>query len=139
MFETIHHFQQLMCVGGGCGAPSGDADVSFGAAMIDNTNVAEKWLVDNVPMHVKVDDFSMSSSDQGMFNDYAAIHTTWADTTAMDNLHGADITSEVAGTTEDMNGGDDTARAAGHTVHTNSTDCDPRGSVLGDILCPKKE
>ena len=103
--------------------------------MIDDTNVAEKWLVDNVPMHVKVADFSMSSSDQGMFNDYAAIHTTWADTTAMDNLHGADITSEVAGTTETMNGGDDTARAAGHTVHTDSNDCDPRGSVL----CPKKE
>ena len=133
MFETIHHFQQLMCVGGGCGAPGGDADVSFGAAQIDAANVAEKWLVDNVPMHVKVADFSMSSSDQGMFNNYAAIHTTWADTTAMDNLRGADITAEVAGTTETMNGGDDKARAAGHTVHTTTTDCDPRGSVL----CPK--
>merc|ERR1711939_940762 len=122
---TIHHFQQLLCVGG-----------AFGAAMIDSTNVAEKWLVDNVPMHVKVADFSLSSSDQGMFNNYAAIHTTWADTTAMDNLRGADITSDVAGTTEAMNKGGDTARAAGHTVHTDSTDCDPRGTVLGDILCP---
>ena len=131
MFETIHHFQQLMCVGGGCGAPGGDADVSFGAAQIDAANVAEKWLVDNVPMHVKVADFSMSSSDQGMFNNYAAIHTTWADTTAMDNIRGADITSDVAGTLEATMGED---RTAGHTVHTPSSDCDPRGSVL----CPKK-
>ena len=134
MFETIHHFQQLMCDGGGCGAPGGDADVSFGATQIDDANVAEKWLVDNVPMHVKVADFSMSSSDQGMFNDYAAIHTTWADTTAMDNIRGADITdSSVAGSLEATMGTD---RTAGHTVHTPSSDCDPRGSVLSDILCP---
>ena len=36
---------------------------------------------------------------QGAYSS-AAINTYWADTTAMDNLRGADITADVAGTTE---------------------------------------
>ena len=132
MFETIHHFQQLSSCIGTCGwGDAADKNVSFGAAFMDDKNVEEKWLVDNVPMHVKKKDFSMAGSNQGMFNNYSAIHTTWADTTAMDNLRGADITSDVAGTLEATMGED---RTAGHTVHTPSSDCDPRGSVL----CPKK-
>ena len=134
MFETIHHFQQLSSCIGTCGwGDAADKNVSFGAAFMDDKNVEEKWLVDNVPMHVAKKDFSMAGSNQGMFNNYSSIHTYWADTTAMDNIRGA--ASGVAGTLEDVMGED---RTAGHTVHTDSTDCDPRGSVLGDILCPKK-
>ncbi|MGB1593320.1 MAG: hypothetical protein ACPIOQ_11250, partial [Promethearchaeia archaeon] len=129
MFETIHHFQQLSSCIGTCGwGDAADKNVSFGAAFMDDKNVEEKWLVDNVPMHVAKKDFSMAGTNQGMFNNYSSIHTSWADTTAMDNIRGA--ASGVAGTLEDKMGED---RTAGHTVHTPSGDCDPRGSVL----CPK--
>jgi len=67
--------------------------------------------------------YSMSSSDQGMWNSYAAISAYWSDTTAMDNLRGADITATtVAGSTETI--GANTAAnnvRGGHTVHTTST------------------
>mgnify|MGYP004060474215 CR=1 FL=1 len=132
MFETIHHFQQLSSCVGTCGwGDAADKNVSFGAAFMDDKNVEEKWLVDNVPMHVAKKDFSMAGTNQGMFNNYSAIHTSWVDTTAMDNIRGADITdSSVAGSLEATMSEN---RKGGHTVHTPSGDCDPRGSVL----CPK--
>ena len=120
MFDTIHHFQQLSsCVGtNSCGVGT-TGGLLFGATSITATNVAEGWLSDSNSTVT----FDMTGSDQGMFNSYAAISATWADTTAMDNLRAADITATtVAGSTETI--GANTAATnvrGGHSVHTDST------------------
>jgi len=45
--------------------------------------------------------FPSTSFAQGAYNSYVGIHTYWADTTAMDNIRGADITDgTIAGSTE---------------------------------------
>ena len=99
MFDTIHHFQQLSsCVGtNSCGVGVSRAPGSgllFGATSIKAWPVAEAWLDDSNSTTV----YAMTGSDQGMFNSYASISATWADTTAMDNLRAADITATtVAG------------------------------------------
>merc|ERR1712070_693381 len=41
----------------------------------------------------------LTGSDQGAYPD-SAINTYWSDTTNMDNLRGADITGDIAGTIE---------------------------------------
>ena len=121
MFDTIHHFQQLSsCVGtNSCGVGT-TGGLLFGATSITSTNVAEGWLDDSNSTTV----YSMSSSDQGMFNSYAAISAFWSDTTKMDNLRAADITAtSVAGSTETI--ADNTAATnvrGGHTVHTASSE-----------------
>jgi hypothetical protein len=124
MFDTIHHFQQLSsCVGtNSCGVgvlPVADGGLLFGATSITSTNVAEGWLDDSNSTTV----YAMTGSDQGMFNSYAAISATWADTTAMDNLRAADITATtVAGSLETI--ADNTAATnvrGGHSVHSSST------------------
>ena len=133
MFDTIHHFQipgafavevQGSCVGSNsCGfgvLPAADGGLLFGATSITSTNVAEGWIDDSNSTTV----YSMSRSDQGMFNSNAAISATWADTTAMDNLRAADITAtSVAGSLETI--GANTAATnvrGGHTVHTASSE-----------------
>jgi len=124
MFDTIHHFQMLSsCVGSnscGVGVQSvANGGLLFGATSITATNVAEGWLDDSNSTTV----YSMSSSDQGMFNSYAAISAEWADTTAMDNIRGADITATtVAGSLETI--ADNTVATnvrGGHSVHSSST------------------
>merc|ERR1711865_90368 len=67
--------------------------------------------------------YAMTGSDQGMFSSGSAINNLWSDTTAMDNLRGADITSTVAGTLETV-GTNTTANnvRGGHTVHTATTE-----------------
>jgi hypothetical protein len=132
MFDTIHHFQMLpgafavevqgSCVGSNsCGfgvLPAADGGLLFGATSITSTNVAEGWIDDSNSTTV----YSMSRSDQGMFNSYAAISATWADTTAMDNLRAADITATtVAGSLETI--ADNTAATnvrGGHSVPLRS-------------------
>ena len=117
MFEAIHHLQQLSsCVGTnscGVGAPT-----LFGATAIKATDAAKAWLDDSNSTTV----YSMTGSDQGMFNSYAAISAFWSDTTNMDNLRAADITAtSVAGSTETI--ADNTAATnerGGHTVHSAS-------------------
>ncbi len=55
----------------------------------------------------------MTGSDQGAYNSYASIHTFWADTTAMDNIRGADITDgTIAGSAESI---------SANTKHTDSS------------------
>ena len=96
MFEHVHHFQQLTsCVGSNsCGVGS---PVLFGATAVTSTPVAEAWLGDDKTGGLS----NMATSNQGMYNSYAAISAYWTDTTAMDNLRAADITdSSVAGSTE---------------------------------------
>ena len=96
MFHDILHLQQLSsCVGdNSCGIGS---PVLFGATAITDTNVAEAWLGDDKTGGLS----NMATSNQGMYNSYAAISAYWSDTTAMDNLRAADITSStVAGSTE---------------------------------------
>ena len=118
MFHDILHLQQLSsCVGdNSCGIGS---PVLFGATAITDTNVAEAWLGDDKTGGLS----NMATSDQGMYNSYAAISAYWSDTTAMDNLRAADITSStVAGSTETI--GANTAATnvrGGHTVHTSSS------------------
>jgi hypothetical protein len=110
-------FLKSSCVGAnscGIGAP-----LLFGATAITETDVAKSWLADS-NMTPK-NGYSMTGSDQGMFNEYAAISAYWSDTTKMDNLRGADITdSAIAGSLEQISS--DTANHArgGHSVHTNS-------------------
>ena len=119
MFHDLQHLQQLSsCVGSnscGVGSPT-----LFGATAITSTDVDKSWLKDSIQGATA---YSMSSSDQGMWNSYAAISAYWSDTTAMDNLRGADITATtVAGSTETI--GANTAAnnvRGGHTVHTTST------------------
>ena len=118
MFHDVLHLQQLSsCVGAnscGIGSPT-----LFGATSITNADVDKSWLKDSLGATA----YSMSSSDQGMWNSYAAISAYWSDTTAMDNLRAADITSStVAGSTETI--GANTAATnvrGGHTVHTSSS------------------
>jgi hypothetical protein len=119
MFHDVLHLQQLSsCVGSnscGIGSP-----VLFGATAVTSTNVAESWLADSIQGQTS---YSMSGSDQGMWNSYAAISAYWSDTTAMDNLRGADITAtSVAGSTETIatNTAANNVRG-GHTVHTSTT------------------
>jgi hypothetical protein len=120
MFDTIHHFQQLSsCVGiNSCGVGT-TGGLLFGATSITSTNVAEAWLDDSNSTTV----FAMTGSDQGAYNSYAAISAEWADTTAMDNIRGADITATtVAGSLETI--ADNTAATnvrGGHSVHSSST------------------
>ena len=119
MFETMHHLQQLSsCVGtNSCGIGS---PVNFGATTINSANVHENWLVDDIQSAATT--YSMTGSDQGMFNDYAAIATCWYDTTNMDNLRGADITDHsIAGSLETIGLNNNPLRNnAGHSVHTPS-------------------
>merc|ERR1711939_234605 len=118
MFHDVLHLQQLSsCVGAnscGIGSP-----VLFGATAITDTNVDESWLKDSIQ---GLTTYSMSSSDQGMWNSYAAISAYWSDTTAMDNLRGADITaSSVAGSTETIAANTAATNVrGGHSVHTAS-------------------
>jgi hypothetical protein len=119
MFHDVLHLQQLSsCVGSnscGIGSP-----VLFGATAVTSTNVAESWLADSIQGQTT---YSMTGSDQGMWNSYAAISAYWSDTTAMDNLRGADITAtSVAGSTETIatNTAANNVRG-GHTVHTSTT------------------
>ncbi|EKX39845.1 hypothetical protein GUITHDRAFT_114095 [Guillardia theta CCMP2712] len=119
MFHDIVHLQSLAgsCIGSNsCGVgTASDADgIFFGAANISSANVAESFLKDSVDNS----SYSMNSgTDQGMFNDYASINTYWADTTAMDNIRGADITDHsIAGSAETIG----TSFTSGHTVHTAS-------------------
>jgi len=43
----------------------------------------------------------VASTKQGAYNSYTAVKASWADTTNMDNIRGADITaSTVAGSIE---------------------------------------
>jgi hypothetical protein len=96
MFHDVLHLQQLSsCVGSnscGIGSP-----VLFGATAITSTNVAEAWLGDDKTGGLS----NMATSNQGMYNSYAAISAYWSDTTAMDNLRAADITATtVAGSVE---------------------------------------
>ena len=96
MFHDVLHLQQLSsCVGSNsCGVGS---PVLFGATAVTSTPVAEAWLGDDKTGGLA----NMATSNQGMYNSYAAISTYWTDTTAMDNLRAADITdSSVAGSTE---------------------------------------
>ena len=132
MFDTIHHFQQLSsCVGtNSCGVGTGSG-LFFGATSITSTNVAEGWLDDSNSTTV----YSISSSDQGMFNSYVSISATWADTTAMDNLRAADITATtVAGSLETIaNNTAATNVRGGHSVHSSSTSI---GEYTIDEGCP---
>ena len=120
MFDTIHHFQQLSsCVGtNSCGVGT-TGGLLFGATSITSTNVAEAWLDDSNSTTV----FAMTGSDQGAYNSYAAISAEWADTTAMDNIRGADITATtVAGSLETI--ADNTVATnvrGGHSVNSSST------------------
>ena len=72
------------CVGSSCGIGTGTIDTDdksttfgqvtnpliYGATQIDMTNVDEDWLKDD---QVK----PMTASDQGMYNNYAAISANW--------------------------------------------------------------
>ena len=76
--------------------------IASGATIIDNSDVAKNWLADNVtqggvPM----------TGGVGAYNDYAAIHAYWVDTTNMDNL------GKFDGSLEDVTRG-------GSTIHTNT-------------------
>jgi len=118
MFHDVLHLQQLSsCVGSNsCGVGS---PLLFGATAVTSTNVDESWLKDSVQGATT---YSMSSSNQGMWNSYASISAYWSDTTAMDNLRGADITAtSVAGSTETIatNTAANNVRG-GHSVHTAS-------------------
>jgi len=100
MFHDVLHLQSLSsCVGSnscGIGSP-----VLFGATAVTSTNVAESWLADDKTGGLA----NMATSNQGMYNSYAAISAYWSDTTAMDNLRAADITaSSVAGSIETISG-----------------------------------
>jgi len=54
----------------------------------------------------------MTGSNQGAYNSYVSVNTYWADTTAMDNLRGADITDHtIAGSVEAI---------SANTKHTDS-------------------
>ena len=113
MFDTIHHFQQLSsCVGdNSCGvyfntAPSDTAGLFFGGTHLQaNTSVqlgvAKGFLADSNSTVT----YAMTGSDQGMFTSGSAINNFWADTTAMDNIRGADITDgTIAGSAESISG-----------------------------------
>jgi len=63
-------------------------------------------------------------SNQGMYSSYSTINAFWSDTTAMDNLRGADITnSSIAGSTETI-GYNTTANEVrgGHSVHSTTSE-----------------
>ena len=132
MFEHVHHFTQLSsCVGSNsCGvyfntSPSDTAGLYFGATHLQNSTnadlgVSKNWLADSIQ---GLTTYNMATSNQGMFTSGSAINNYWSDTTAMDNLRAADITSStVAGSTETI--GANTAATnvrGGHTVHTSSS------------------
>ena len=110
-------FLKSSCVGvNSCGI---GAPLLFGATAITDTDVEKNWLADSDSTVTH----AMTGSDQGMFNGYAAISAYWSDTTAMDNLRGADITSStVAGSLETI-AAQSTANnvRGGHSVHTASS------------------
>lgn len=89
-------FLKSSCVGKNSCGVGGAMPLFFGATAITATDVSKSWLGDSNSA-----DYDMTGSDQGMFNSYAAISAYWADTTNMDNIRGADITSDtVAGSQE---------------------------------------
>ena len=142
MFEHVHHFQQLSsCVGSNsCGvyfntAPSDTAGLFFGGTHLQNSTsadlgVSKNWLADSIQ---GLTTYNMATSDQGMFTSGSAINNYWSDTTAMDNLRAADITSStVAGSTETI--ADNTAAnnvRGGHSVHTASSESIMIGVIEG--------
>jgi hypothetical protein len=81
---------------------------------------ANSWLADSN----STVDYNMATSDQGMFSEGVTVNAFWSDTTAMDNLRGADITSStVAGSLETI-GANTTANnvRGGHSIHTSSSE-----------------
>ena len=82
-FFTAHALDDLRCAESAADDPVRDSVAKEFLADIGNTGDLD------------------TEGEQGMYNDYAAINATWADTTNMDNLRGADITaSTVAGSVE---------------------------------------
>ena len=174
MFESIHHFQQLVtfdisdglasmqirnlpagssCVGANsCGelmntAPSDTAGLYFGAThlqAVDNNHARDYffggkgWLSDDYGYPTYTSDATaglggvgtlsggmfLLGSNQGMYSSYSTINAFWSDTTAMDNLRGADITnSSIAGSTETIGYNTQANEVrGGHSVHSKSSE-----------------
>jgi len=132
MFHDLHHFQQLSsCVGSNsCGvyfntAPGDTNGLWYGATHLQDQSVdsaingPDKGFLADSNSTV---DYSMATSNQGMWTTGSAINTFWSDTTDMDNLRTADITAtSVAGSLEEIGINDATTNVrGGHTVHTGS-------------------
>merc|ERR1712216_504441 len=95
MFSDIVHLQALSCVGNcDSGLP-----LQFGIASFNDADASKAWLTDSNNGGA----VDLTGSNQGAFGP-SAINTYWSDTTNMDNLRGADITSDVAGTVEVISG-----------------------------------
>ena len=108
---------------------------------MDNENVAENWLADD-----QVSDMSIGHNGpvtrnevdlrtkslcflsrltcfmQGMYNNYAAEHAFWADTTNMDNLHGADATGKATPGAMEVSSTATAVTGFGNTRHSYSGD-----------------
>jgi hypothetical protein len=57
-----------------------------------------------------------------MYNNYAAMHAIWSDTTNMDNLRGADATHSATPGDQEVSSSATAVTGFGNTVHTYSGD-----------------
>ena len=83
------------------------ADSDNGATAMDMTGSDQVWnpcFVDNEGFFMtRITDGWAPRILQGAYNSYSSVHTYWADTTAMDNIRGADITDgTIAGSIESI-------------------------------------
>merc|ERR1712216_503071 len=83
--------------------------VQFGIASFNDADASKAWLSDSNNGGA----VDLTGSDQGAYSD-SAINTYWSDTTNMDNLRGADITGDIAGTIETISANVD------HTASDNA-------------------
>ena len=133
MFADLHHLHLFSSLeqGGSMDvtstvsgtAATSYADIYFGAAHIDNTNVAESWLSDDQVSAMNVGGNGPVDRNEGMYNNYAAIKTYWSDTIFMDNLRGGDATGAATPGAQEISYDDtDGFSGMGNTVHTYSAD-----------------
>ena len=131
MFADLHHLHQFISLDqggsvtaaswvGGTGA--GEANIYFGALHIDSTNVAEDWLSDDQVSAMNVGGNGPVLRNEGMYNNYTAVHTYWSDTTVMDNLRGGDATGVATPGAQEVVSVSDGVSGFGNTTHTYSGD-----------------
>ena len=126
MFADLHYLHHLTCLEQGgsvsitstvSGTSAGNADIYFGAAHLDNTNVAESWLSDDQVSDMSVGGNGPVDRNEGMYNAYTSIKAYWSDTIFMDNLRGGDATGLATPGAQEV-----TAANPGNTIHTISSD-----------------
>ena len=131
MFADLHHLHQFISLdqGGSVtaaswvgGTDAGEANIYFGALHIDSTYVAEDWLSDDQVSAMNVGGNGPVLRNEGMYNNYTAVHTYWSDTTVMDNLRGGDATGVATPGAQEVVSTSDGVSGFGNTTHSYSGD-----------------